>query len=71
MVSCARSSINADADVHIVIAAWLFVVGTMALASGSAIGGSGGFPIAGLVLGVAYLAITGYGIATVVGKKLE
>jgi len=48
MVSCARSSINADTDVHIVIAAWLFVVGTMALASGSAIGGVAFFAFAGV-----------------------
>lgn len=48
MVSCARSSINADAEVHIVIAAWLFVVGTMALASDSAIGGVAFFAFAGV-----------------------
>lgn len=47
MVSCAESRINAAA-VHIVLAAWLFVVGTMALASDSAVGGLAFFAVAGV-----------------------
>ncbi len=47
MVSCAESRINVAA-VHIVFAAWIFVVGTMALASDSAAAGIALFAVAGL-----------------------
>lgn len=48
MVSCGTRRINVATPVHIVIAAWLFVIGTMALASGSAAGGVALFALAGV-----------------------
>lgn len=48
MVSCAGPRINAKTSMHIVIAAWLFVIGTMALTSASALGGLVFFIVAGV-----------------------
>ncbi|MCC6378933.1 MAG: hypothetical protein IT519_08975 [Burkholderiales bacterium] len=48
MVSCTAVRINAASSVHLVIAAWLFVTGTMALTFETALRGIAFFSLAGV-----------------------
>ena len=48
MLSCAAKRHNVRIAMHLIIMAWLFVIGTMALTSQSALGGIAFFAVAGV-----------------------
>ena len=63
MVSCANITDNArrayGASMHLVLIAWVYVIGMMALTSGSIVGGLLLFVLAGLLPGLAIVAFLG------------